>query len=382
MKIAFLAAANSIHAVRWVNELASRGHEVHLLSLHRPSLRFPMLPAVRLHALWVSAPVGYFVNYMQARLVLSAVRPDLLHAHYASGYGTLARLIGYRPTLLSVWGSDVYVFPYRSRLRRRLLEKNLAASQYLAATGRALRSQAELFLDRPRPIALTPFGIDTGQFERSDVGAPSPEFVVGTVKSLEHVYGVDRLIRAFALFDRNVAGARARKLVIVGEGSERRKLQALAEELGVAHLTEFVGAVAYGDVPATLSHFSVFVALSRSESFGVAVLEASACAVPVIVSDVGGLTEVVVDGVTGFVAPDGNPVEAMRSLSILYSDPGLAQGMGAAGRAFVKRQYEFAENCARMEALYDEIVSGTDKPESPESSPACKPVHDGRVFRR
>ncbi len=124
MRITYLAAGHSIHTVRWVNALADRGHEIDLITMHRPSPLFPICPSVRVRVLPVRAPAGYFLNAPFLRRMLRADKPDLLHAHYAIGYGTLSRLCGFSPTVLSVWGSDVYGFPYQSKRKEVLLRSN------------------------------------------------------------------------------------------------------------------------------------------------------------------------------------------------------------------------------------------------------------------
>ena len=114
MKIAYLSGYSVIHTVRWANEMSARGHEVHLLSLHEGEEA--LHHNVQLHILPYKTKLGYYLNKSYLRRKLNELKPDLLNTHFASGYGTLARLTGYRPNLLSVWGNDVYEFPYQSFL--------------------------------------------------------------------------------------------------------------------------------------------------------------------------------------------------------------------------------------------------------------------------
>jgi glycosyltransferase involved in cell wall biosynthesis len=183
-------------------------------------------------------------------------------------------------------------------------------------------------------------------------------FVVGTVKGLEPAYGIDKLLRAFALFKNSPPESLIPKLIVAGEGSLEQPLKRLSRELGIAEDTTFTGGIAHDRVPELLNDFSVFVALSISESFGVAVLEASACGVPVIVSDAGGLPEVVVDGKTGIVIPDGDPYLAFQALKRLAEDAELASAMGTHGRHFVEDQYSWTSSVSRVEASYWRIIEG------------------------
>jgi glycosyltransferase involved in cell wall biosynthesis len=289
--------------------------------------------------------------------LLASIKPNLLHTHYASGYGTLSRLVGFFPTILSIWGSDVFEFPYESRLNRFLLRKNLEAADYLWATSNALQRQAMKFVAPRKPIAITPFGVDCEQFRPALPSASDDGFVVGTVKALEPVYGVDKLFRAFALFKDRVPRERRLKLIVAGGGSLRSELGRLAFQLGIADQTEFTGPVAHKRVPRLLDQFSVFVALSERESFGVGVLEASACELPVIVSDAGGLPEVVVHGETGFVVPGGDSTLAANALECLFRDGDLADRIGQDGRRFVLANYEWRDSVEHAESLYRTVLA-------------------------
>ena len=122
----------------------------------------------------------------------------------------------------------------------------------------------------------------------------------------------------------------------------------MAARLGVSERMDMVGGVAHEKVPEELHKLDVFVALSRAESFGVAVVEASACGLPVVVSDSGGLPEVVQDRVTGFVVPGGDPQEVANLLRQLLADRALRERMGAEGARFVNEHYEWGRCVDRM----------------------------------
>jgi len=124
MKVMLLAAGNDIHSVRWANQLSFNGNEVHLcfVSNQRPSLD-KLNNKVILHELKIPAPYGYYANVFQLRNLIKSIKPDILNAHYSSGYGTLGRLVGFSPYLISVYGSDVYDFPYKRKVNMNIIKK-------------------------------------------------------------------------------------------------------------------------------------------------------------------------------------------------------------------------------------------------------------------
>lgn len=354
MRIALLGPANSIHLQRWAAALAARGHALAICSQHRcdPAL---LPPAAQIVWLPHAGSLGYFRNAGPLRAALAAFRPDLLNAHYASGYGSTARACGFAPTLLSVWGSDVYDFPFGHPIKGWLVRGNLRHATAIASTSLAMADQVRRLITPRAPIAITPFGVDTDRFTPAARG--EGPLTIGTVKSLAPKYGIDLLLRAFAGLRRDTAiDCRLR---IVGEGPERAALQALARELGIAAETDFSGAVAHDRVPSELARLDIYAAPSRldSESFGVAVIEASACARPVVVSDVGGLPEVVREGDTGLVVPRENVQALQAALTRLARDPALRERLGRRGREHVLRHYEWQHCVDAMERAYRDTIA-------------------------
>ena len=368
--VALLGPANSIHLQRWAIALAGRGWRVSVITQHAAEA-LPLPPGATLHALPVRGAAGYFLNAPALARLLRKLMPDVLNAHYASGYGSTAALVGYVPTLLSVWGSDVYDFPYEGTVKGWWLRRNLRRATAIASTSHAMARQVQRLTPERRHIAITPFGVDTARFApRADaVPADAPQghepptrnaFTIGIVKTLAPKYGIDLLLRAFEglCADADVMAAQpALRLLIVGDGPQRTELEMLARVLGITGHCEFAGAVAHADVPLWLHKLDVYAAPSRldSESFGVAIVEAGACGLPVVVSDAGGLPEVVRDGVTGLVVPRDDARALQAALKRLVLDTALRERMGRAARAHVVHDYEWGTCVDRMEACYDAL---------------------------
>lgn len=353
MKICLLAARNSIHTVRWANALAQRSHEVHLISMHTGG--DPLDPRVVVHRLFSSPPWGYYLNRFQLRSLLMTIRPSVLHAHYASGYGTLARLCGWHPYILSVWGSDIYEYPYQSQFNLRTIRKNLGAADCVLSTSRAMAAQVSLVSPETHVHRVTPFGVDCDVFYPShghDIGQP---ICIGTVKGLNHYYGIDTLLRAFALLHEMCPSANVWRGCIYGGGPLEGDLRTLCGGLGLSCIVEMRGAIPHAQVPETLRNIQVFCALSRQESFGVSVLEASSCGVPVVVTDIGGLPEVVRDKETGILVPPEDPLAAATAIYSLVQDADIRTEMGLRGAAFVRSHYAWGHSVDLMLSIYEDF---------------------------
>lgn len=363
MKVVLIAAASSIHTARWANGLREAGCEVHLISQHPATEHYN--GDVRLHILPYRGELGYFLMVPQVRRILREVNPDIVNAHYASGYGTTARLAGKRPWILSVWGSDVYDFPHKSFLHRWLVKSNLLAADRVASTSHCMAEVTNILAPNLENIFVTPFGVDMKVYEAIEPVSPSnnQSLVIGTVKTMAVKYGIDTLIEAFALLlkqlkEENSELADSLQLRLVGGGPNLDKYNLLARKLRVSDKVNFVGRVPHSEVPNELAKMDIYVALSRldSESFGVAIIEAEAAGRPVVVSDAGGLPEVTIDGVTGYVVPRENPERAAQALKQLVLDPALRKEMGEAGRNHVAKKYQWPQCIDTMLDVYNCVI--------------------------
>jgi L-malate glycosyltransferase len=353
VEIVILASANSIHTVRWANGLVSRGIVVHLVSVHEQS--HILDPRIQLHLLPVKAPWGYLLAVSALKKLLKKINPCLINAHYATGYGLLARLAGCKPLLLSVWGSDVYNFPQKSILHRLLLKGNLKCADAIASTSQCMASKtSETFLHKH--VFITPFGIDEMLFSPVNVKREFSGIVIGTIKTLHPNYGIDTLIYAFARIVNKLKGTLQVRLEITGNGPDFEVLQKLAYDLKVSNRIVFHGFVNHFQIPEMVNRLDIYVALSRSESFGVAILEANACGKPVVVSDAEGLVEVTLNGQTGLIVPKNDINAASDAILRLIQDPDLRYRLGGLGRKHVLKHYTWDRTLDIMIDAYKKTI--------------------------
>lgn len=364
MKIALLSGANSIHTIRWANGLTAAGHEVHLISQHLPCE--PLEKSVVLHQFPCRGSWGYFTMVPAVKELLKHIKPDVVNAHYASGYATTARLVGHQPWVLSVWGSDVYDFPNKSPVHRWLVKTNLLAANAVASTSVCMAKQTRSIAPTLDNILITPFGVDISAYTNISplLGHNNKRLVIGTVKTMARNYGIDTLIDAFALLleqlqQKHGELADCLTLRLVGGGSALQDYKKQAQRLGIADKVEFVGRVSHTQVPLELAKLDIYVALSRSESFGVAIIEAGAAGRPVVVSDAGGLPEVTLQNTTGLIVPKENPQAAAQAMLRLVLDPCLRQQLGKAGKRHVEQTYNWSACVEKMIKVYSQVFKLT-----------------------
>lgn len=356
MRILFLSAANSAHTVRWVNSLADRGHEVILVSQkdHRVEMDW-ISTKVKTIYLPVKGKKGYYFNAGFLKVIYMLEHVDVVNAHYASGYGTLARIARLPDVLLSVWGSDVYEFPYESRTKEKILKKNLNYAALIASTSYCMARQTEKIIGK-RDMVITPFGVDTERF-RKYAEKKNGSFTIGSVKTLSPKYGIDMIIKAFYLFSDQLDDTEHVQLVIFGEGSQRNELVHLCKTLGIMEKVHFEGYIPNTQVPDALNEMDIICFGSKQESFGVAAVEAMSCSIPVIATKVAGYKEVVEEGKTGYLVSYGDTETMAAYMLKLYRDKQLRDEIGRNGRNRVEKLYDWNQCVDTMINSYIKMKS-------------------------
>lgn len=351
MKIMFIGAATSNHTMRWVNALSERGHDVLLVSRRdQVDTKKHISDQVKIIYLNHGGKFGYYLNVPQLKKIYKRFDPDVVNAHYASGYGLLSRLAKVHPLIISCWGSDVYTFPYQSKFNYKTLVKNFKYADAIASTSVAMANQVKLILnDEKQEIAVTPFGVDIKKFapvlrEKSDC------ITIGIVKYMEPIYDIPLLIRAYNIVTKK-ANVKT-QLHIYGGGTLLDEMKKLVSDLGLETVVTFFGTIPNYAVPAAINSMDIFVNCSKQESFGVALVEAMACEVPVVATDTEGFQEVVDNGRTGIILKDREPETMADALLQLIKDENMRINYGKAGRARVIEKYNWDENVNTMINLY------------------------------
>ncbi len=366
MKVLILSDINSAHTEKWSGALAKKGLSIAVFSLTVPKFDWYSVFGITVFAPAAEAnmesrndlsKLSYLRSVPRLKAAIREWKPQIVHAHYATSYGIIGALAGFHPYIISAWGSDVLEFPHRSFINKILLKYNFRKADYIFATSKILVSELKLYTSRP--VQQIAFGIDMDYFRPTELKLPvfpAGSIVVGTVKSLETMYGTDILIRAFAMVKARNSD-KMLKLLIVGKGTKEQEYKALAASLGLANDTLFTGKVKYEEVLLYHNTIDLFVNVSRNESFGVAVLEASACEKPVIACNIGGMKEVVKNNITGFLV-EKEDVEATAAVmeKLVLNEP-LRKQMGKAGRDFVKEQFDFISNLEETCTAYKQILA-------------------------
>ena len=298
--------------------------------------------------------------------VARAEKLDLFHLHYAIPHAAsayLARQVlgAASPKMVTtLHGTDVSLVGADPRFQP-LTQLVVRDSDAITAPSRWLAEAAHRELDLPNDVVIDviPNFVDAEQFRPLAVeggcatppGNPARPRVLTHVSNFRPVKRVEDVVQIFA----GVLAEIPARLELVGDGPDRERIEALVTSLGLRDHVRFLGE--RGDLIATLQQSDVFLLPSQTESFGLAALEAMACGVPVVASDVGGVSEVVVDGETGFLAPAGDVAAMAAYARRLLSDDDLRRRMSRAARHAAETRFRLGPAVDRYLAVYRRVLA-------------------------
>jgi len=360
MKICFIAPANSAHIIKWCSWFHARGHRIDVISFTEGDI-----PGTEVHLIDAGvdtegSDIGklkYLFTGSKIKKTVSKIRPDVINVHYATSYGMAVALSGLQGYVLSVWGSDIYDFPNKSFFHKMLLKYSLKKAKKLFSTSHAMAEEASKYTNKE--FAITPFGVDMELFRpsRRTRDNTDPAFIIGTVKTLAPLYGIDYILEAMAIIKKDYPWCPV-KARIAGNGPQEQELKQRAKDLDIQEHVCFLGKIPQEQAAVEWANMDVAVIPSVAfESFGVAAVEAQASGTPVIISDVEGLKETTNPGKTSIIVPRKNAQAIAEAVIYLYQNPDVYQKMKIESRSYAVSKYEL-DNCfVNIENLLGQLSS-------------------------
>lgn len=350
--------------------LAARGHQIHFIAYSMPFRLGHVAENISFHEVSVNTyPLFEYPPYslaLTSKMVHVAQHEqlDLLHVHYAIPHATsavLARQIlatkGLRvPVVTTLHGTDITLVG-RDASFESVVTYSIEESDGVTAVSDYLRRETHAHFCTDCEIEVIPNFIDTDRFQRMNKEHFKQALCPGGEKVMIHVSNfrpVKRAPETVRVLHRLREEDLPVKLLLVGDGPDRTKAERLAQELGVAQDVRFLGK--QEPVEEILSIADVFLIPSGSETFGLAALEAMACHVPVVASDIGGLPELVQEGENGFLCPLGD-IDAFtdRTRQIL-TDDALQARMAESARRHAVEDFGLDQIIPYYEHYYERVL--------------------------
>lgn len=351
--------------------LAARGHEIHFIAYSMPFRLGPVTQDIYFHEVNVNTyPLFEYPPYSLALTskmvdVVEYENLDLLHVHYAIPHATSAvlarQILNTRglsiPVVTTLHGTDITIVGQDPSFAP-VVNYSINESDGVTAVSAYLRTETQRHFDVRGEIEVIPNFVDAARFQRLNKQHFKQALCPNGEKVLVHVSNfrpVKRATDVVEVFHRLREEGLALKLLLVGDGPDRAAAQHLARDLGVYDDVRFLGK--QEPVEEILSIADVFLMPSGSETFGLAALEAMACGVPVVSSDIGGLPELVVEGECGFLCPLGDIACFTDRARRILKDEALHDRMAQAARARAAGVFNKDQVVPLYEAYYERVRS-------------------------
>ena len=361
MRVVYFSQDYAPHDHRFLAALAKTEHEVSYLRLEDKGEELesrPIPAGIRLIEWWGGRRRLAWYHLPRARrevrAVLDRIGPELVHAGPVQGPAFLAALAGFRPLVTMSWGSDL-LWKARRGLGRWKARLTLARSEVLVCDSESVHQRAVQLGMPAERIVKFPWGVDLDHFSpgpasglRRELGWEN-EFVVLSTRALEPLLGIDVLIEGFV---RAAAGCPELRLLLLGSGSLETEIKNRLALGGAEHQVHFAGQVDFARLPEMYRAADLYVSASHSDGSSVSLLEAMACGLPALVSDIPGNREWVEPEVNGWWFRDNSGSDLARQLRQAVSRRADLPHMGRSSRRVGETRADWTQNFGRLAEAY------------------------------
>jgi glycosyltransferase involved in cell wall biosynthesis len=349
-RILLLGDATQVHLIRWEAYLRDNGYETLTASLEPidgiagPRRRIRVAP-------WLPDALRYPMAVPAVRRMIGDFKPDLVNAHFIPNYGVIAAGTGFRPWILTTWGSDVMVLPGRSPFQ-------MVRARTVIRRASAITSDAHVMTQRlvelgaqPDRITTFPMGVDRRAFF-SGVSDRGEDLRLVSDRKLEDVYNIETILAAVPYILRSEPKA---TLTVAGDGRSAARLRETAERLAPSAI-RFVGNMAHAAMPDLLRVNHVYVSVSLSDTTSVSLLEAMACGLFPVVSDIPANREWIVHGTNGFVVPARDERRLAEAVVNAWRDPALRRSAAQLNARTIADRADWHRNMGVLTRLFDQVL--------------------------
>jgi L-malate glycosyltransferase len=376
MRIIYFSKNYTPHDYRFLSSLSKTEHEIYYLKLEagqRQTEDRPV-PLNIQQILWVGGQREFRWRdvprlTLDFRRVVREIKPDLIHAGPIQTCAFIAVLGGFHPVLTMSWGYDLVQDAERSSWMKWLTRYTLKRSAFFTSDAQFTRDKAVLFgMDAEKTVVFA-WGTDIEHFapkgstvgKRKTGGKKQSAVINQRSKSVtlfcnrtwEFIYGVDVLAKAFvkvATSNPNV------NLILLGEGSQAARIRQILMSGGVLDRVHFGGQVAHNDLPRWYHMADIYISASHVDGSSVSLMEALACGLPCLVSDISGNKEWIVEDENGWFFHDGDVDDLAEKISNAIKSRKSFKRICESARKTAEQKADWTENFGKLLEAYDKVM--------------------------
>ncbi|MBI5354625.1 MAG: glycosyltransferase family 4 protein [Chloroflexi bacterium] len=356
MKIIYFSLGYCTHDYRFLKTISENGHEVFFVQLegNKRQVEDRPVPENVHQVIWKGGHEPFkWRNLIQLTLdfkhVVKEIKPDLIHAGPIQTCAFIAVLSGFRPILTMSWGFDLMDDVHKNKWWEWVTRYTLASSTFFTSDANVTRDMAVKYeIDADKTVVF-PWGVDLEHFKPSTVHRPPSTFTLFCNRSWESRYGVDVLARAFvkvAQQNENI------DLILLGGGFLGAQLRQILQSGGVLDRVTFGGHVSQSDLPRWYNMADIYISPSHVDGSSVSLMEALACGLPCLVSDIPANKEWVHENENGWLFRDGDPDHLAEKILAAISQRERLPEIGRASHRSAEMRADWKKNAEVLMNIY------------------------------
>jgi len=361
MRILYFSPGYSTHDHRFLKSISEAGHEVFFVQLegNNRQVEDRAVPENVNQVLWMGGRKSFRWFDLPAltldfRRLIHRIKPDLIHAGPIQTCALIAALSGFHPILAMSWGFDLMEDVHRGHIWEWATRYTLKRSSFFTSDAYVTRDKAVAYgMDASRTVVF-PWGVDLGHFNVRTVPREKVEtFTLFCNRSWETRYGVDVLARAFVKVARQNEHV---DLILLAGGSQGNRIRQILNTGGVLDRVTFGGQISQADLPRWYHMADLYISPSHVDGSSVSLMEALACGLPCLVSDIPANREWVIEGENGWLFSDGDAdALAEKILTVIQQRQKLPE-IGRASRRSAEMRADWKKNADVLMNVYRSLV--------------------------
>lgn len=360
MRILYFSLGYSTHDYRFLKAVSDGGHEVHFVQLegNTRQVESRSIPANVHQVIWKGGHGPFAWSKIPAlvfdfKRLLRDLKPDLVHAGPIQTCAFIAILAGAYPVLTMSWGFDLMDDVHKGWMWEFATKYTLKRSAYFTSDANVTKDKAVIYGMDPVRTVVFPWGVDLEHFSAKKKETNREGFVLFCNRSWESRYGVDVLARAFVKVCRQRDDVR---LILLGGGSQGAKLRQIFQSGGVEEYVTFGGQISQADLPRWYHMADLYISPSHVDGSSVSLMEALACGLPCLVSDIPANQEWVIEDQNGWLFRDGDADHLAQKILAAIDQREKLPAAGSAARRSAEMRADWKKNSQVLMNTYRSLV--------------------------
>jgi glycosyltransferase involved in cell wall biosynthesis len=356
VRILYIAGADSYHSYKWIKYFADKGNLIYWFTTKQPLEKWEH-KNIKLYYI----KGNMFSETMAIKSCLEYFKPDIIHAHYAGRNGLLGALVGFKPYIVTAWGSDILLAGHHF-IKKWFIKYVLSKSTCITCDSEIMKSEINKMMPLRR-VNIINFGVDVNKFKPYPMdrelvtlyGIEKSSTIVLSLRNYEPIYDVETLIRAADIVHKHTPKI---KFMLAGHGSQELYFRRLVQDLHLFHTVKFIGYIPNDKISDYLNTADIYVSTALSDA-GIAesTAEAMACEKPVIITDVAENNKWVHDKENGFLIPRKHPYSLADRILWLAKNKNIRDKLGVEARKIIVEKNNYKIEMDKMGKLYEGLMS-------------------------